>query len=67
MEEKLFELLKLCMKVREKGHNITFNYGVYVSVIHFADGDITAIFDMVGKHAESEYNRAVDYLKGLIK
>lgn len=67
MEEKLIVLLKLCMEAREKGHNVMFLYGVYVSVIHFVDSDIVAIYDMVGKHKESEYNHAVDYLKGLVK
>jgi len=74
MEEKLFELLKLCRKAHSKKIEIELEYGLYgVEMFHFKKAGVTdykIVKHMSAKSILPYYEKQIDdianYLKGLI-
>ena len=73
MQERIHELLNLCMQAQEEGHNIQFQQSIHgVEILYFTEGD--AGLEMPWSirinpglvSADYGFNMAESYLKELI-
>lgn len=73
MQERIHELLNLCIQAQEKGHNIQFQQSIHgVEILYFTSGDAglempwSIRINSGLESADYGFNMAESYLKELI-